>query len=117
MSLLEFYPLAVYCNGVLSAFNELRYCVPVGSVARITSALQQSLHLVAKNLSSYYEKENVAWLEEERNMYRRMYSVFSDDLKEFMRRCLLALFEAEKTARYFGVSLSYLEDEVCKLQI
>jgi len=44
--LLDFYPLAAYCNDVLTAFNELRLCAPISLACDVASAVQDSLMLM-----------------------------------------------------------------------
>lgn len=50
---MEHLPLAVFVNGVLAAFNELRLCAMMGLTRRLAEALQQSLEAVAANLVQY----------------------------------------------------------------
>jgi len=42
-SLLEFNPLAAFCNDVLMAFNELRLCAPLTLACDVSDLVQQSL--------------------------------------------------------------------------
>ena len=42
-ALMEYQPLAVYTNGLLAAFNELRHCAPLSVRNPATAALQRSL--------------------------------------------------------------------------
>lgn len=55
--LVEFYPLAEYCNGLISAFNEIRLCPPVALSVFCTKILQESLHNVAKSILLFYKQE------------------------------------------------------------
>lgn len=55
--LVEFYPLAEYCNGIISAFNELRLCAPVALSTLCTRLLQESLHNVARAMLLFYKQE------------------------------------------------------------
>jgi len=43
MSLLEFNPIAVYCNAILTAFNDLRLCLPLSLACDVASLVQSSL--------------------------------------------------------------------------
>lgn len=52
-SLVEHVPLAVYTNGLLSAFNELRHCAPLSLRAPCAAALQDSLAGVAGALAHH----------------------------------------------------------------
>lgn len=47
MNLLDFQPLACFLNHVLSAFNELRLCCPLGVVQDVTADLEDALHTVS----------------------------------------------------------------------
>ena len=40
--LLDFFPLAAYCNDVLNAFNELRLCAPVALATEVATSLKAS---------------------------------------------------------------------------
>lgn len=46
MSLLDFQPLACFLNNILSAFNDLRLCCPVGLAQDVCSCLEDGLHQV-----------------------------------------------------------------------
>lgn len=46
MSLLDFQPLACFLNNILSAFNDLRLCCPVGLAQDVSTCLQDGLHKV-----------------------------------------------------------------------
>ena len=52
-SLVDHVPLAVYTNGLLSAFNELRHCAPLSLRQPTAAALQESLVAVAAALAHY----------------------------------------------------------------
>ena len=61
-SLLKCPPLAVYCNALLTAFNDLRLCAPL-SLADDTAALvQQSLSSAALVLLSYHRSVAIVLL-------------------------------------------------------
>lgn len=55
--LVEFYPLAEYCNGIIIAFNELRLCAPVALSTLCTKLLQESLRNVARAMLIFYKQE------------------------------------------------------------
>jgi len=46
-------PLAIYANGLLAAFNELRHCAPLSLRAATAAQLQESLVAVAAALAHY----------------------------------------------------------------
>lgn len=55
--LVEFYPLAEYCNGLISAFNEIRLCPPIALSVFCTKILQESLQNVVKSILVFYKQE------------------------------------------------------------
>lgn len=55
-SLLEFYPLAEYCNNLLTAFNDLRLCAPLACADSVTNQLQESLTTAARTILSFYRQ-------------------------------------------------------------
>lgn len=46
MSLLDFQPLACFLNNILTAFNDLRLCCPVGLAQDVTRCLEDALMMV-----------------------------------------------------------------------
>lgn len=46
MSLLDFQPLACFLNNILTAFNDLRLCCPVGLAQSVTTCLEAGLNKV-----------------------------------------------------------------------
>lgn len=54
ISLLEFQPLAVYCNNVLSAFNDLRLCAPLSVACHVTQQIENSLERAALVILQYH---------------------------------------------------------------
>lgn len=47
MSLLDFQPLACFLNNILTAFNDLRLCCPIGVVEGVTKCLEEALKMVS----------------------------------------------------------------------
>lgn len=50
---MEYAPLAVYANGLLASFNELRHCAPLSLRQPTAAALQSSLTAVSEALAHY----------------------------------------------------------------
>lgn len=50
MSLLEFQPLACFLNNILTAFNDLRLCCPLGVAQDITASLEDGLKRVSSQV-------------------------------------------------------------------
>lgn len=53
MSLLDFQPLACFLNNILSAFNDLRLCCPLGVAQGITACLQDGLSKVRVRVQTW----------------------------------------------------------------
>lgn len=53
MCLLDFQPLACFLNNVLTAFNDLRLCCPLGLAQDVTKTLEDALKLVRHILYLY----------------------------------------------------------------
>lgn len=55
--LVDYYPLAEYCNGLIATFNELRLCPPVALAQKCTKSLEESLLCVSKGILIFYKQE------------------------------------------------------------
>ncbi|XP_065221370.1 conserved oligomeric Golgi complex subunit 8 [Planococcus citri] len=111
LALLQYPPLAEYCNAILSAFNDLRFCTPSGCIVSVTETLQTSLENVAGVLATYYDKEYITWLDSEREAFVKFCSCFHDVFLVFILQCMQVLFDPVKLAKYLEVSVSQLQDE------
>ena len=52
--LLEFHPLAAYCNDILTALNELRLCSSVAIVTEICDVLHESFLNINKVILAFF---------------------------------------------------------------
>lgn len=52
--LLDFYPLAAYCNHILTAFNELRLCAPISMACEVSQALESSLQQINRIILAFH---------------------------------------------------------------
>lgn len=91
-SLLDFRPLAVYCNALLSIFNELRVCSPTAIVHPFITGLEVSLENVAKCILTFYRSEQQAFGMKEKENFLKMCSCFAFDLLPYVQRCVDILF-------------------------
>lgn len=110
-TLLEFQPLAAYCNNLLTIFNELRLCAPVAIADDITKAIQSSLEAVARNVLSFYKQEQQAFTANERDNFIRLCSCFAYDLVPYIQRCLHFLFPPNVLATHLGINVLQLQKE------
>lgn len=76
-SLLEFYPLAEYCNQILTAFNELKLCTPFAIVSTVTKHLQDSLVIVSNRILLFYGQEQQAFSATAREAFVRLCICFT----------------------------------------
>jgi conserved oligomeric Golgi complex subunit 8 len=91
-SLLDFNPLAVYCNAVLNLFNELRVCSPIAIVQPFVLALEVSLENVAKAILSFYRSEQQAFGMKEKENFLKMCTCFSFELLPYIQHCISLIF-------------------------
>lgn len=110
-TLLEFQPLALYCNGLLAVFNELRLCAPVAVADAVTRSLQASLESVARSILVFYRQEQQAFSANERDNFIRLCSCFAYDLVPYIQRCIHFLFPPNVLATNLGINVLQLQKE------
>ncbi|GLH07420.1 Conserved oligomeric Golgi complex subunit 8 [Gryllus bimaculatus] len=111
-SLLEFYVLAEYCNGMLTAFNELRVCAPVAVCQIVTESLKLSLKTVVERTAHWHWQESQADLSNtERDALRRFCSLLALELIPYMQRCLHLVFPVADVALRLAVPAHQLQKE------
>ncbi|XP_046387778.1 conserved oligomeric Golgi complex subunit 8 [Ischnura elegans] len=110
-SLLEFYPLAEYCNGILTAFNDLRVCAPLAVAQNVTNNLQESLTHVSKIILAVYRRKQQAFSESERERFVAMCSCYADDLIPHIQHCLHLLFPPVSISLHLGVPVQQVHKE------
>lgn len=109
--LVEFYPLAEYCNGLISTFNEIRLCPPIALSVVCTKTLQDSLRNVAKAILFFYKQEQQAFAASERESMLRFIECLSEQLIPYVQYCIHAIFPPSQTAIHLGVSENLLQTE------
>lgn len=110
-SLLDFRPLANYCNGILNAFNELRLCAPLAIANPVTKAIESSLQQIAFTICAFYRQEQQAFSSNERDNFVRMCSCFVIDLCPYLQRCIHCLFPVKTMAAQLGINILALQKE------
>lgn len=110
--LLEFHPLADYCNGILTAFNELRLCAPVAVADSATNHLKVSLSGVARCTLVFYRQEQQALTQAEKDNFTRFCACFAEELLPYVQKCLHAVFPPTVIASHLGVTVQHLQKEV-----
>lgn len=114
-SLLDFTPLAVFCNGLLSALNDLRPCAPVAVAQSVTAALQSALVAAARAVHQFHRQEQQAFGTAERENFQRMAGALCDDLVPFVQRCVHAVFPSDVLQAQLGLSAVQLQREALTL--
>ncbi|XP_060067387.1 conserved oligomeric Golgi complex subunit 8-like [Ylistrum balloti] len=106
--LLDYHPLAAYCNDVLSAFNELRLCAPISLACDIAEVLQESLLQISRITLAYYRAEESTFDPREKDHFCQFCQVYATDLLPYLNKCLQQLFPPVTLAQILGVTLSDL---------
>lgn len=134
--LVEFYPLAEYCNRIITAFNELRLCAPVALSTLCTKLLQESLYNVAKAMLLFYKQEQQvscldvivflsaskfhfpkkcvlqAFTAAERENMIKFTECLSEQLIPYIQYCIHLIFPPIQIAMHLGISVNVLQKEV-----
>ncbi|CRL02517.1 CLUMA_CG015074, isoform A [Clunio marinus] len=90
--LLDFHPLAAYCNALLNIFNELRVFVPVSLLNPFVLSLEVSLENVSRAILSFYKSEQQALGKNERECFLKMCSCFVFELVPYIQNCVNLIF-------------------------
>uniref|UniRef100_A0A3Q3JWF3 Conserved oligomeric Golgi complex subunit 8 n=1 Tax=Monopterus albus TaxID=43700 RepID=A0A3Q3JWF3_MONAL len=69
MSLLDFQPLACFLNNILTAFNDLRLCCPVGLAQDVTRRLEEALKKVTRQILVFHRAEESAFSSREKELF------------------------------------------------
>ncbi|XP_074523137.1 conserved oligomeric Golgi complex subunit 8 [Halichoeres trimaculatus] len=108
MSLLDFQPLACFLNNILTAFNDLRLCCPVGLAQDVTKCLEDALKLVTCQILVFHRAEESAFSSREKELFVQFCSAYAEDLLPFLNRCLQVLFPPAQLALILGVPVTQL---------
>lgn len=109
--LLNFQPLALYCNGILTVLNEFQHCAPIALVGDVTTLLEQSLVKVAGNISKFYRQEQQALGAKERDNFVKFCCAFAYELVPYIQRCIHDIFPANLLTTYLGINTVALQKE------
>ena len=106
--LLEFNPLAMYCNNILTAFNDLRLCAPLSLACDISDQVQLSLMKACECILAYHRAEESTFNPQEADKFANFCHTFADELVPFLNKCLQALFPPSKLAQMLGLHIGEL---------
>ncbi|CAJ1049905.1 conserved oligomeric Golgi complex subunit 8 [Xyrichtys novacula] len=108
MSLLDFQPLACFLNNVLTAFNDLRLCCPIGLAQEVTKCLEDAVKLVTRQILVFHRAEESAFSSREKELFVQFCSAYAEDLLPFLNRCLQVLFPPAQLALILGLPVTQL---------
>lgn len=108
-SLLDFRPLANYCNSILNLLNELRLCAPLAVATHLTRGLEVSLQAMAGIICSFYKKEQQAFTANEKENFLRFCCCFVYDLIPYLQKCIHVLFPVQTLVTHLGVTPAVLQ--------
>ncbi|XP_070823358.1 conserved oligomeric Golgi complex subunit 8 [Chaetodon trifascialis] len=108
MTLLDFQPLACFLNNILTAFNDLRLCCPVGLAQDVTRCLEDALKKVTRQILVFHRAEESAFSGREKELFVQFCCSYADDLLPFLNRCLQVLFPPAQLALILGVPATQL---------
>lgn len=110
-SLLDYQPLAIYCNGILATFNELRHCSPTALANDVTVCIQTSMETVARHILNFYRQEQQAFSAGERENLVKFCACFAYDLVPYMQKCIHVLYAPGVVTSYLGINVIALQKE------
>lgn len=108
-SMMDFRPLANYCNSILNLLNDLRLCAPMAMATHLARALECSLQAVATVIGSFFKQEQQAFAATEKENFLRFCSSFVYDLIPYLQKCVHVLFPVQTLADHLGVPVMSLQ--------
>ncbi|KAL4229576.1 conserved oligomeric Golgi complex component [Mactra antiquata] len=109
--LLDFYPLAAYCNDILTALNELRLCAPVAMVTEVSNTLHDSFVNINKIILAFHRAEETTFDRKEKEKFDQFCIAYSSHLVPYINRCLQALYPPTQLAQTLGITVSELQKQ------
>ncbi|KAK3548279.1 hypothetical protein QTP70_007349 [Hemibagrus guttatus] len=108
MRLLDFPPLACFLNNILTAFNDLRLCCPIGLAEDVARCVEDALLKVTKLVLVFHRAEESAFSSRERELFVQFCCAFAEDMVPFLNRCLQVLFPPAQLAQILGIPASQI---------
>lgn len=109
-NLLDYYPLAEYCNGMLTVLNSFRVTAPLNIVKEVYNAFRQSIARAVHVLVCFYHREQQGYTDIERKNFVSLCLCFTEDLVPYLTKCLSLSFPSMQIAELLGVTLSVLQE-------
>jgi len=108
MCLIEFQPIAVYCNAILTAFNDLRLCLPLSLASDVSRLVEESLTVVVSCIVTLHRVDQGTFTAAEQDHFTRMCRAFAAELIPHLNSCLQSLFPPAQLAILLGLPVSEL---------
>ncbi|XP_013186901.1 conserved oligomeric Golgi complex subunit 8 [Amyelois transitella] len=109
-NLLDYYPLAEFCNGLLTVLNTLRVTAPLNIVKEVYNGFRKALEKAVQILVAFYHKEQQSFTDIERQNFVLFCVCFSEDLVPYIVKCLSQSFPSSQIAELLGVTLTVLQE-------
>lgn len=109
-NLLDYYPLAEYCNGMLTVLNSFRVTAPLNIVKDVYTAFRESFIKATQVLIAFYHREQQGFSDIEKKNYELLCTSFSEDLIPYIIKSLSLSFPSTQISEYLGITLSVLQE-------
>uniref|UniRef100_A0A2A4J7K6 Conserved oligomeric Golgi complex subunit 8 n=1 Tax=Heliothis virescens TaxID=7102 RepID=A0A2A4J7K6_HELVI len=109
-NLLDYYPLAEYCNGMLSVLNSMRVTAPLNIVKEVYNAFRESFNKAVQVLLAFYYREQQSFTDIEKQNFMSLCVCFTEDLVPYIAKCLAQSFPSTQVAELLGVTLTVLQE-------
>ncbi|CAH0691790.1 unnamed protein product [Spodoptera exigua] len=109
-NLLDYYPLAEYCNGMLSVLNSMRVTAPLNIVKEVYNAFRESFNKAVQVLLTFYYREQQSFTDIEKQNFVSLCVCFTEDLVPYIGKCLAQSFPSTQVAELLGVTLTVLQE-------
>lgn len=119
IGLLDFHPLAQYCNDILSALNELKLCCSYSMATDVIKSVTNSLNRLVRSLVNVHSKWKKRLSEIETENFNKLCFLLSTDLVPHVDCCLTSIFPPENISLALGIaSLEFKKlEHLCKLNV
>ena len=108
-TLLKFPPLANLCNGIISAFNELRLYSPVQLVDPVTRKLELTLYNCSQVIADFHRHEKEAMTPSEEQEFAKCLHLYSKDFLDYVQKVLHLMFPSSLLCLQTGFTFNEVQ--------
>lgn len=109
-NLLDYYPLAEHCNGMLTVLNSFRVTAPLNIVKEVYNDFRQSFSRAVQVLVGFYHREQQGFTDIERQNFISLCVCFTEELIPYLTKCISQTFPSTQIAELLGVTLTVLQE-------